>query len=104
MENQNLIRAIESYDPLKSDYELYWQLAFAPPVDVEELADRCWRLTNEPPYLPIPFVALVCRLCLETSNSQCSLNTAYKFLRAHGDDNEMNLEAIVERLNLQFEP
>ena len=104
MENQKLQQAIENYDVTKTDYELYWELAFSPLVDIEEIVQHIWFLRFEPPNLPVPFLALACRLCLEMSKNPERLREAFTFPTAHRDDgDDPKLTWVLDRLNLTYD-
>ena len=99
MKNQNLQKAIYNYSITKTDYELYWELSFSPLEDIEEVAQKAWLLE-----LPVPFLALSCRLCLEMSQNPERLREAFSFLNGHSDyGDDANLKVVLERLNLTFD-
>ncbi len=102
MENQKLQQAIQKYNS-KNDYEIWWELAFSSLFDIEEVVQQGWPLINDPPNLPIPFIALACRLCLETSNN---LQRLYKSLAfpgvCSGYADDANLRAVPQRFNLSL--
>lgn len=104
MENQKLHQAIQDYHGGTTDYELYWELAFSPPADIEEVVRQSWQLINEPPHLPVPFIALACRLCLETSDHPQRVRESLDFLWVHSNyADDANLKIVAQRLNLSLE-
>lgn len=103
MENQKLRQAIQSYDGSVSDYELYWELTFGSLADIEEIVEQAWVLSCEAS-LPIPFIALACRLCLEMSEHPHRLRESLAFLGVHSDAaDDANLRAVVRRLSLSLD-
>ncbi len=98
MQNQKIQQIIENYEFGKSDYELYWELTFSSLPDIEEIVQHAWELQ-----LPIPFLALTCRLCLEMSNQPKRLSESLVFLGAHSDyTDDANLKSVAQRLNLSL--
>jgi len=104
MENQKLQQAIENYDVTKDDYELSWELAFSSLVDIEEIVQHAWLWSCDAPNLPVPFVALACRLCLEMSDHPQRLRESLDFLGTHSDyADDANLRIVVRRLNIPLD-